>query len=309
MRSASLLQAALSIDRPLTPYHDETPSEQSSARSSFTQSRTAVPAYLADTNSDYGDSVDDLHSGLSAYGSTSPPGSAGLPMASSPRSKSLLVEKGTVQIVRMPASSAPNKGKGQSSARHTGAEQLVPFIDEPSTNEKPGSRQTIQAVSSASLLTPSSSSDRLSTLVPGLSGPSNLRMRPRSPFDNASTPNTQTEFAQSIKETDLRGSPLAGSAPAFPPRTRKISKDAVPTSSISSSTLPKSANKAFSYFGGLLAGPGSNNGVTQRGKSWLGVGDFEDEIELAKAYQVRRSSSDTMAFPGGRGVGRKTSRN
>lgn len=335
MRSGSLLQAALSLDRPLTPYHDESPSEQSSARSSFSFTRSAVPLYLAETNSDYGDSSDDLPSGssrLSEFGSggpgSPPPGSTGLPMAMSPVPvKASLIEKGTLQIVRMPSqATGAQKGKGRAPTLSHGREEPdVQVIDAlPANGKRRNSRDTVQAISSGSLLTPSSSSDRLSSLVPGLSVQGNLRMRPRSPFDGDSvdptTPNMLVSFPDSAGGTSSnKYSPHAPPASAFPPpRTRKISKDADPTSArqSSGSAAPPSAAKTFSYFGQLLTGGVSSSGkggsLAQQGKSWLGVSDFEDEIELARAYQdnrLRKVSSAGSREGSQRQDHRRTSRN
>lgn len=309
LRSESLLQAALSIDRPLTPYHDDSPSEQSSARSSFNLSRTALAPYLAETNSDYGDDASDHHSRTSELGVSdcgSPPGSAGLPLAPHPMTKTSLVEKGSVQIVRMLARGAGLKGKGKAIDKQTVEEPLVPYVDEPSRSEqRRNSRDTIQAVSSGSLLTPSSSSDRLSAVGAGLKASSSLRMRPRSPFEGATkdsnTSSTTVDFPASQQGIWSSRQPAVA---ALPPRTRKISKDAVPMSSKTHAAVgPPNASKAFSYFGQLLGSGNGSSSTGQAGKSWLGMSmtGFQDEIELAKAYQDSKSRRMVQDLPGSYG--------
>lgn len=309
-RSDSLrLEALAEMPRPLTPYRDSEPNSNadspiSSQRSSFDTTRQASASshfnYLSSTTSEYGGSDDGLgrqpdfpNVNSSGTFSASPQRTNGSPFRHSmidlpkepPQSTSTLQK--TLQIVQIPG---PNIKKSLSSAtsssRLQGRSPLISVDNLEDTTDVPPSHGSVVSNSSTSLDASVPSSDRLG--APS-SEPTNLRLRPRSPFDPGSSstdlPPTNDTGTSSLSVNSQR-------------RTRKNSKGSVPVSASSNKKSPQrltgSLSKYISSAGaGLVSSLMGDKNASNSG--WLATSELETEMQMAKEYQSRHQSRTSIS--------------
>ena len=250
--------------------YPETPSLSSqlpsSSSSQTLKSNTTFP-YLSDTNSEYADSSEYLPS-LAGDGNASSTGYRTPPIPSSDV-QSMATTKKSLQIVQIPHSAKANLvNKGKSPLT------VAKDLDKPLSHFE------------SSPLTPSSSSDRLSTLVPG-SSPNLRRIRTRGPLqptaDTADTPTTLVYSPSPLLGGDIPKALQSQVRSSSTSRKRKSSKPDIPP--------PNLTKKASSNTNLISAGSGllsSLLGAGGGGKQWLGVDEYQEEMQLARDYRSRK---------------------
>lgn len=310
-RSSSLrLEALAEMPRPLTPYRDSEPTSSmnspfSSQRSSFSHARQTSASshfnYLSNTTSEYGSSDDGLgQQSMSPAPDTRTNGmvphssngddSAGYGQSLSYASRnaqppSSTLQK-TLQIVRVPGTSVMKPASsGLNATRAQGRSPLISVdnLEEPTPSSS--LHDSVVSVSSTSLGAPIPSNDRLSAL----SGtPANLRLRPRSPFDPATaTASNHSSPGDSVLPTRP------------PPRSRKISKEAVPTTAQSGKSnqtlrLPGTLGKYItSASAGLVSSLMGDKNASNTG--WLATSELETEMQMAREYQSRQQHRTSIS--------------
>lgn len=306
-RSDSLrLGAFADSPRPLTPYRDSPGSGPvspgSSRRSSHEHSRQTSSStyfnYLSSTNSEYDASDDDP--GLlpdntvprSSHGSVTShhdfPAASTASDVGHARRHGEKTHKKTLPIVQIPGSKMPASVSSAGASRQQARSPLIAVdnLEDPDGSARTlPSHDAVISVSSTSLGSMNGSNDRLNAL----SGtPANLRMRPKSPYD-ASLPTATSNDSRS-------SSPLARP----PNRTRKISKDSNPPSSISSrstSTFPKLPGSLGKYI--TSAGAGLVSSImgerSESNSGWLATNELETEMQMAREYQTRHQHRTSIS--------------
>lgn len=306
-RSASLrLEALAELPRPLTPYHDSDPSSQAdspitSQRSSFSQSRpppaSAHFSYLSSTNSEYDEMEDEAYRKRTWSGTGTPDdpplkslsvkgeiAASDVSSAAEHASPTATIQQKTLQIVQIPGTNIKKSASVPSGIARTRGNSPLISVD---NLQKPGPSMTspppsaaVVSVSSTSIGTPSLSNDRLS-VVSGV--PANLRQRPRSPFDGDTTPFPSMST----------GSTLPSELPRPSARTRKISKEVVPSSKNNSSLprLPGSLGKYITSAGGMLSSIMGDKGDS----GWLATSELETEMQMAREYQSRHQQRASLS--------------
>lgn len=259
-------------------------------------------------------------------------------------SSSSVIKSKTIRIVRMPVHGSRSKAAGKSPLI------AVDSLDEDTWTNKTSSPQSLVPPYSppegallassitttlSSSLTPSASSERLNGLLEASTGDakSRIRQRPRSPFDGdrlhtPGLPESTTPFPSSTTTMQSRntdGSRRVGSAGdasspttnrlTLPPRTRKISKEAVPrpTKRSSSGAVASSSSSYLAAGSGFLSSlissttstlsgvgrgrgdTGSNGSSSQGGGALSWFMPDEEEMQLARDYRKRTSGSYASA--------------
>lgn len=314
-RSSSLrLEALAEMPRPLTPYRDSEPNSSmnspfSSQRSSFSHTRQASASshfnYLSSTTSEYGSSDDGLghqlvsHAPVTRTNGTTPhandsDSAAGLGLTGGDASPASSTFQKTIQIVRIPVANTVKAFSPVS--KTTRAQGRSPLISVDSLEDATASlplHDAVVSVSSTSLGAPTPSNDRLSAL----SGtPANLRLRPRSPFDSGTGTTPDPTPWNGLDSTPSNGLSIQ-SRPT--PRSRKISKEAIPTSALpgkASQTLrlPGSISKYISSAGaGLVSSLMGDKNASTAG--WLATSELETEMQMAREYQSKQQHRTSVS--------------